>query len=32
VKQIGLWQLHRIDPRYSRDEQFGAVKALLDEA
>jgi pyridoxine 4-dehydrogenase len=31
VKQIALWQLHRIDPRVPRDEQFGAVKALLDQ-
>ncbi len=31
VDQIGLWQLHRIDPRVPRAEQFGAVKQLLDE-
>ena len=31
VEQIGLWQLHRIDPRVPREEQFGAVKRLLDE-
>jgi aryl-alcohol dehydrogenase-like predicted oxidoreductase len=31
VEQIGLWQLHRIDPAVPRDEQFGAVKALLDD-
>jgi pyridoxine 4-dehydrogenase len=31
VDQIGLWQLHRIDSRVPRDEQFGAVKQLLDE-
>jgi aryl-alcohol dehydrogenase-like predicted oxidoreductase len=31
VEQIGLWQLHRIDPKVPRDEQFGAIKALLDE-
>jgi len=30
VEQIGLWQLHRIDPKTPRDEQFGAVKHLLD--
>jgi len=30
VDQIGLWQLHRIDPRVPRAEQFGAVKQLLD--
>jgi pyridoxine 4-dehydrogenase len=26
-----LWQLHRIDPATPRDEQFGAIKSLLDE-
>ena len=31
VEQIGLWQLHRIDPRVPRGEQFGAVKHLLDD-
>jgi aryl-alcohol dehydrogenase-like predicted oxidoreductase len=31
VEQIGLWQLHRIDPRVPRGEQFGAVKQLLDD-
>lgn len=31
VKQIGLWQLHRIDSKVPRDEQFAAVKQLLDE-
>lgn len=31
VSQIGLWQLHRIDPKVPRDEQFAAVKSLLDE-
>jgi aryl-alcohol dehydrogenase-like predicted oxidoreductase len=31
VEQIGLWQLHRIDPRVPRTEQFGAVRQLLDE-
>lgn len=30
VAQIALWQLHRIDPRVPRDEQFAAVKQLLD--
>jgi pyridoxine 4-dehydrogenase len=29
VEQIGLWQLHRIDPRVPRDEQFDAIKSLL---
>jgi pyridoxine 4-dehydrogenase len=31
VKQIALWQLHRIDPMVPRDEQFGAVRRLLDD-
>jgi pyridoxine 4-dehydrogenase len=31
LKQIGLWQLHRIDPSVPRDEQFAAVKSLLEE-
>jgi len=31
VDQVGLWQLHRIDPKVPRDEQFDAVKALLDD-
>jgi len=31
LEQIGLWQLHRIDPKVPRDEQFGAIKSLLDE-
>jgi pyridoxine 4-dehydrogenase len=30
VERIDLWQLHRIDPKVPRDEQFGAVAALLD--
>jgi len=30
VERIGLWQLHRIDSKVPRDEQFGAVKTLLD--
>jgi pyridoxine 4-dehydrogenase len=30
VEQIGLWQLHRIDPKVPREEQFGAVKTLID--
>jgi aryl-alcohol dehydrogenase-like predicted oxidoreductase len=29
VEHIGLWQLHRIDPKVPRDEQFGAIKSLL---
>jgi aryl-alcohol dehydrogenase-like predicted oxidoreductase len=31
VEQIDLWQLHRIDPKVPREEQFGAVKKLLDD-
>ncbi|HEY9111667.1 MAG TPA: aldo/keto reductase [Rhodanobacteraceae bacterium] len=31
VEQIALWQLHRIDPQVPRDEQFGAIRAMLDE-
>lgn len=30
VEQIGLWQLHRIDARVPRDEQFDAIKSLRD--
>lgn len=31
VEQVDLWQLHRIDPRTPRDEQFATVKYLIDE-
>jgi len=31
VDQIALWQLHRIDSRVPRDEQFAAVRLLLDD-
>ncbi len=31
VDQIALWQLHRIDSKVPRDEQFGAVRQLLDD-
>ena len=31
VERIDLWQLHRIDSRVPREEQFGAVRQLLDE-
>lgn len=31
VEQIALWQLHRIDPKVPRDEQFGAIRQMLDE-
>ena len=30
VERIDLWQLHRIDPKVPREEQFGAVRKLLD--
>ena len=32
VDQIALWQLHRIDAKVPRDEQFDAVKLLLDDS
>jgi aryl-alcohol dehydrogenase-like predicted oxidoreductase len=31
VDRIDLWQLHRIDPQVPRDEQFAAVRSLIDE-
>ncbi|BCG83278.1 aldo/keto reductase [Mesorhizobium sp. 113-3-3] len=31
VDQIALWQLHRIDSKVPHNEQFEAVKSLLDE-
>ncbi len=31
VERIDLWQLHRIDPRVPRAEQFDAVKTLMDD-
>lgn len=31
VERIDLWQLHRIDPQVPRDEQFDAIRRLLDE-
>jgi len=31
VKQIALWQLHRIDPQTPRDDQFKAIRGLIDE-
>jgi pyridoxine 4-dehydrogenase len=31
LERIGLWQLHRVDPKVPRGEQFAAVKLLLDE-
>lgn len=30
VEQIDLWQLHRIDPAVPQDEQFAAIKLLID--
>ena len=30
VKPIDLWQLHRIDPNVPKDEQFGAIRELID--
>jgi pyridoxine 4-dehydrogenase len=29
VETIGLWQLHRIDSKVPRDEQFSAIKSLI---
>ena len=31
VDKIALWQLHAVDPKVPRDEQFGAVRDLLDQ-
>jgi aryl-alcohol dehydrogenase-like predicted oxidoreductase len=31
VEQVGLWQLHRIDPKVPRDEQFDTIKSLLND-
>jgi pyridoxine 4-dehydrogenase len=31
LEQIGLWQLHSIDPKVPRDEQFAVVKSLQDD-
>jgi pyridoxine 4-dehydrogenase len=31
VDRIDLWQLHRIDPRTPREEQFGEIAALQQE-
>ncbi len=31
VERIDLWQLHRIDPRVPREEQFATVRTLIDE-
>ena len=29
VETIDLWQLHRIDPKVPRDEQFDAIRSLI---
>ena len=31
VDQISLWQLHRIDPKVPREEQFGVIAEMLKE-
>ena len=31
VERIDLWQLHRIDPKVDRDEQFGAIAEMQSE-
>jgi aryl-alcohol dehydrogenase-like predicted oxidoreductase len=31
LEQIGLWQLHRIDPKVPREEQFGVIGEMLKE-
>ncbi|MFM2482336.1 aldo/keto reductase [Celerinatantimonas sp. YJH-8] len=31
VECIDLWQLHRIDPKVPRDEQFDAIKTMLEQ-
>ncbi len=31
VEAIDLWQLHRIDPKVSAEDQFGVMRELLDE-
>jgi pyridoxine 4-dehydrogenase len=31
VETLDLWQLHRIDPKVPREEQFGLMKELQDE-
>ena len=31
VERIDLWQLHRIDSKVPRDEQFAAIRQLLDD-
>jgi len=31
VEAIDLWQLHRLDPKVPREEQFGVIAAMLKE-
>ncbi len=31
LERIELWQLHRIDPKVSRDEQFGVIREMRSE-
>lgn len=31
IGQIALWQLHRIDPKVPRDEQFGVIADMIGE-
>jgi pyridoxine 4-dehydrogenase len=31
LERIGLWQLHRIDPKVPREEQFGVIGEMLKE-
>ena len=31
MEQVPLWQLHRIDPKVPRDEQFGVIADMLKE-
>lgn len=31
VERIDLWQLHRIDPKVRRDEQFGVIADMIKE-
>jgi aryl-alcohol dehydrogenase-like predicted oxidoreductase len=31
LEQIPLWQLHRIDPKVPRDEQFGVIADMIKE-
>jgi pyridoxine 4-dehydrogenase len=31
LERLDLWQLHRIDPKVPRDEQFSAIREFLDE-